>query len=166
MESLINTTLEKQPFDYECLSKHKKPRYDFTLPGHNYLGPGTDIIGNLHRGVLPTDDADLLALNHDFEYLMANNTADIQRADIEFLANSSNAESVLSGLALSAKSLVGLDPLFLGDEQPSNFEKILLAKQKEAIVEHYQNEKTKMNLNDFLNNYTFVVKTSLPLHPS
>lgn len=133
--------MEKQePYDIECLFMHKKIGFDLTLPGHNYLGPGTDIINNLHEGVAPTDDADLLAMQHDYDYLNITTESDIIRADNNFLSNAGDTESVLSGALLALKTVLNLNDIFLGPDKIPLTEKLLLGKQKQEIEKSYANE--------------------------
>lgn len=77
---------------------------DLTLPGHNYLGPGTKFVTNLVSGLLPTDDADYLAMHHDYQYVMAESPSDIYQADRDFLSEASDVESILSGTLLATKA--------------------------------------------------------------
>lgn len=49
---------------------------DWTLPGHNYIGPG-----NPTPGGFPVDKDDLIALRHDYEYKYASTEEDIREAD-------------------------------------------------------------------------------------
>jgi len=44
-------------------------------PGTNFLGPGTDIVKRIKNQVLPTSAIDAIALQHDINYLIANNDA-------------------------------------------------------------------------------------------
>ena len=66
----------------------------FTLPGHNYLGPGNNIfdpdlpVGPNNRkewDLPPTNKADELARQHDLEYSRAKTVEDVQEADAKFL---------------------------------------------------------------------------------
>lgn len=56
------------------------------LPGHNWLGPGTDVHGNLIRNVQPTDLDDQIAMKHDLAYAKAKTREDIMDADAIMVA--------------------------------------------------------------------------------
>lgn len=47
------------------------------LPGHNFLGPGSD----LNSGNHPIDEDDLIAYGHDLQYQKAKSSQDIRSAD-------------------------------------------------------------------------------------
>lgn len=93
------------------IEKDYDPALDFTVPGHNYLGPGTNIIKNLREQIQPTDDADLNALYHDVAYATSKNQKDIISADKAFVKNHNfDPESTLAKLALAAKNIIGVGP--------------------------------------------------------
>jgi len=54
---------------------------DFTLPGYNFLGPGTDIKERIASGLKPVDLLDKIAYEHDLLYSLARNPAQIREAD-------------------------------------------------------------------------------------
>jgi hypothetical protein len=83
---------------------------DFTLPGYNYLGPGTKIVHNLLNDVKPVDMLDEFAYQHDWEYFNANDTLDIQLADRKFrdriwfnAPSGQDPPTILANLAMQAK---------------------------------------------------------------
>lgn len=88
---------------------------DWTLPMHTYLGPGTDVLSNLEKQIVPKDQADLLALEHDFDYITAKSVEDIAAADLKFRDNATDLESIIAGKLLQLKSFYGLDKSFVGD---------------------------------------------------
>lgn len=49
----------------------------FLYPGHNYLGPGNDLINGP-----PVDKADEIAREHDYSYHNADNSTDIFKSDV------------------------------------------------------------------------------------
>lgn len=59
-------------------------QWDLTLPGHNYLGPGTNILQKIIADAQPTDLADTLALRHDVAYATSTNKAQRLEADYDF----------------------------------------------------------------------------------
>ncbi len=78
-------------------------QYDFTLPGHNYMGPGTRVITNLIEDLKPTDYMDQVSLDHDLDYVFAETSSDIIRADIDYVNQSQGIEGVLAAAAIIAK---------------------------------------------------------------
>lgn len=98
------------------------PGIDLTLPRHNYIGPGTKVIDKIMSGVMPVDKADLLSMQHDFDYLLANNEKDIRQADVKFYSQSNDLESVAASLALELKHQIGFDPMFVNDKRLTTLE--------------------------------------------
>jgi len=54
---------------------------DFTMPGYNFLGPGTDLKERIASGLLPVDTLDKIAYEHDLLYSLARNEEQIREAD-------------------------------------------------------------------------------------
>lgn len=120
-DSSIYTPLSSKSIDMEDNSG-----YDFTLPGHNYLGPGTKVLSNLNNNVLPTDVTDLASLKHDVAYLLSKNQLDIIDADLDFIVHDSSPETLLAGLALLLKDFGGFtDTDYRGDISVDTKRKIL-----------------------------------------
>lgn len=84
--------------------KLEKQQTDFTVPFHNYMGPGTKLTHNLIDDLLPTDYMDAISLDHDFEYLMAENKQDVLDADQRFSERATGPEGTVASLALSFKN--------------------------------------------------------------
>lgn len=61
---------------------------DFTLPGYNYLGPGTKILHKLMKNIQPVDHLDQNAYEHDWDYFSAKDSDDINRTDESFSSTS------------------------------------------------------------------------------
>lgn len=93
---------------------------DYTIIGHNYMGPNTPIVHNLVNGVMPTDSADWASFKHDFEYVDALSRSDITTSDRNFGVNQNNenfistfdTETTLARMALILKDTVGLSDYF------------------------------------------------------
>jgi len=107
-------------------SEHNKSEIDLTLPGFNYLGPGTKVIHNLIHNLKPTSDIDNIALNHDVNYLLSNNIEDIKLADKIMVDDIGLLNSGPYNLAFKMKSALGLDSDFISGLSDQN--KILLTK--------------------------------------
>lgn len=54
---------------------------DFTVPGYNFLGPGTDIKERIASGLKPVDLLDKIAYEHDLLYSLARTPEQIREAD-------------------------------------------------------------------------------------
>lgn len=76
-----------------------KPSIDLTLPGYNYLGPGTPTIQNMLEGKLPIDEFDQAALVHDIEYL----TGETYYADYNMYLNTSGIKAVATNYLFNLK---------------------------------------------------------------
>lgn len=112
--------------------------HDFTLPGHNYMGPGTKIITNLRNNLMPTDNADLLSMKHDVAYLLANDIGDIQTADRAFRSNAIDYESMIAGAALKAKNILGFDEYFLSNNKLTENQRIEISKMANNIEAEFK----------------------------
>lgn len=114
-----------------------KTGIDLTLPGHNWLGPGTDVVNNILEEKPPNDSADYLAMKHDFDYLLAKNDEQIVEADLKFLKHAKDLESSLAGYALLSKNLVGLNDVFKGDMKLNQYQRKTLLKHYDQLVNRY-----------------------------
>ncbi len=80
----------------------------FHLPGHAYLGPGTqDLTAS------PLDEDDVIAAEHDRAYASANSDADIRKADLAAIKEFGT--SFLSGNLHSGVGLAGLGAKYIGE---------------------------------------------------
>ena len=79
---------------------HKKPI--ISLPDHNYAGPGNTI----HKGAIPLDKDDHIALNHDKDYNKADSDSAVREADREFIHD--NLQEAFKGNIHSAINTVGI----------------------------------------------------------
>jgi len=50
----------------------------------NYMGPGTDVLGNIRNGKKPVSPSDAVALEHDLLYTLATNQGSLDKADAIF----------------------------------------------------------------------------------
>lgn len=110
---------------------------DLTLPGHNYLGPGTKIINNLNKGIVPTDNADKLALQHDIDYLLANDGYEIISADINYLKNVVDSEGLGAGMMLMVKDILGFTDVFLSNDNIDDNTRRIIETKRDRIIEKY-----------------------------
>jgi len=94
---------------------------DWTLPGHNYAGPGTAVVDNLVNGVRPINNFDHAALHHDVDYLLSNSVSDIKTADSQMIDDLNS--NLLNGV-MKVKSTLGFDNSFVSNL--SENEKILV----------------------------------------
>lgn len=113
---------------------------DYTIPGHNYMGPGTKIISNLNNEIDPVDEADFLSLKHDVDYALAEKEFDIINADLEFLANARDWESYAGGSALIAKDLLGFTDYFVGNPNYSDRDKELIKMKMDRVIKHFRDK--------------------------
>jgi len=98
------------------LNGSHKHGIDFTLPGYNYLGPGTHIQELLINNMKPTTELDRRAFDHDFEYLTAKSEDDIISADHNMIGKLGfDPLSDLIDTALGAKHAFGMDASFLSN---------------------------------------------------
>jgi len=116
----------------------------FRAAGYNYLGPGTDVEGNINRGVQPVNELDAIARTHDIAYNDIKNQFErglltyaqakgmISQADTDFVESAKNSyeiPNILSALSMSAKNMYdyytggssfsGLDPNRYGINEDS-----------------------------------------------
>ena len=110
--------------DIENVKSPMNVSYDLTMPGHNYLGPGTKLVTNLVSGNLPTDYNDLVAMQHDYQYVMAADLSDIQMADSEFIKDTAGFEGMLTATAMAGKVLMNEANALIGAGQPDFFSKL------------------------------------------
>lgn len=84
MESLIDA----QDLVIDTVHNNEHQITDYTLPGYNYLGPGTKILHNLLNNIVPIDHLDRTAYDHDWDYFSAKDSNEISRADENFISTS------------------------------------------------------------------------------
>jgi len=107
------------------------------VPFHNWMGPNTNVPKQLIDQVEPVDGADLLSLEHDFNYYKAKTVEDIRKADQIFYEKSTNLEQELASMALMIKSTLGFDSGFVSKQPPSKEELDILNKQFGKILSRY-----------------------------
>lgn len=98
--------------DYE----RNNGQIDFTMPFHNYKGPGTHNIENMINNLEPTDSIDDLARHHDADYVLAENYGDILDADREFITEAKGDEGIAASILLRLKNIAKFKP----DDTPIN----------------------------------------------
>lgn len=84
----INTTQKNKDFILNIPNIKLPPLH---LPGHNWLGPGTDVKTNLLYEVQPVDIDDRIARQHDIDYNHAKTREDIILADSKMVTALQNA---------------------------------------------------------------------------
>jgi len=103
--------IESDLLEQEELNEETNGRIDMTLPGHNYMGPGTKFLSNIHNKTLPVDEADYLSMMHDYAYTKAKNQEDLIEADMKFQENAKDLESNIAAKILRIKAgLTALNP--------------------------------------------------------
>lgn len=108
---------------------------DFTLPGYNYLGPGTKIVSNMLKDIEPVDYLDEIAYEHDWEYFRANTVKDIETADNKFtdktkLLNDPMAK--ISNWVINLKPK-GINSKFINELSPE--ERSLIEKYRQQLTD-------------------------------
>lgn len=88
----------------EQIHTNEHESLDLTLPGYNYLGPGTKVIHNYINNVLPVDQLDKIAYEHDWDYLVAENTNEILTADKKFNTKALYNGSLITPLMINIKN--------------------------------------------------------------
>jgi hypothetical protein len=84
------------------------------MPGHNYMGPGTDVEKRIAHGHKPIDEDDYVSLLHDIDYMEADNAFDIYAADIKAFSRYPNTfHGYLGKLGMLAKMLNPFTSMFL-----------------------------------------------------
>lgn len=125
---------------------------DFTLPGHNYEGPGTKFVTNIYNQLRPVNNTDKLALKHDLQYTLDPTQLGQVLADLEAIANGfktplSSKLDFLSRAALElgliSKTLLTPSPayqlykLFDSVSTPSERDKMLIMQLYNQMSSHY-----------------------------
>lgn len=85
---------------------------DLTVPGFNYLGPGTKTAANILANLKPTNRLDEIALHHDLAYLTAVTPQDVENADTRAAKNFAkySDDSSLTSIFISALNNKSRDP--------------------------------------------------------
>lgn len=118
------------PFDIDLSDASS---LDLTLPGHMYMGPGTKILDKLRNNILPTDRADLTSLKHDVAYTLAGDSMDVIQADVNFMLEATDSETVLAGLALLIKDFGGFTDTDYRDDISVETKQKILNKMEELV---------------------------------
>lgn len=108
------TQIYKPPAETSVTETQQKKPTDLTIPGYDFLGPGTDLDKKRHH--VPRSKLDKAAKEHDLEY--ENPNVDTRTADKKFI-KSALASGELLGIpaaaAIEAKHHIGLDKYFRPD---------------------------------------------------
>jgi len=70
------------------------------FPGSVYTGPGTPIVNRILSGVRPKTEIDKIALQHDIDYLRAQNEDEMLQADTIAIATARNQPFTLEREAM------------------------------------------------------------------
>lgn len=76
--------------------KNKIKNNNYTLPGYNYCGPGTQYFTLVKNKIKPTSLLDKLSKKHDHFYSHANDYEDILFADKEFIEDIKSVKNNLN----------------------------------------------------------------------
>lgn len=104
--------------------------FQFHLPGHNYTGPGTNLLLNIEKGLKPINDVDKAALDHDIEYFEHKDLKSRHQADKKLEEKTDNIpglEAKIVNKIMNIKQKLGL-----GIED--NFKKFLEDKKDKKII--------------------------------
>lgn len=104
--------------------------FQFHLPGHNYTGPGTNLLLNMEKGLKPINDVDKAALEHDIEYFENKDLEKRHEADKKLEQITSKIPSVEAKMVSTIMNVK--QKLGLGVEE--NFKKFLEEKKSKKIV--------------------------------
>lgn len=118
---VLNNAIAKEHFN-----EHNNT--DLTLPGYNYLGPGTKIIHNLLGEIKPKSVIDQIAFEHDWDYLGAETNKDMQEADRRFKDSSLG----LGGVGSAAALAIALKQRIINDDK---FMSNLSSDERQALVQ-------------------------------
>jgi hypothetical protein len=118
------------------LADLEKNNTDHTLPGHNYLGPGTAIVSNLINQLKPRDVADKNALIHDTAYLLAQNMQDVIQSDKDFNNNNLtlDLESILASKMLALKNLFALESNYWTSTNIDEEDRLLIVQKLNSLL--------------------------------
>lgn len=115
------TQIYKPPAETtEAETQVKKPT-DWTLPGYDFLGPGTDLDQKRHH--VPRSKLDQAAKIHDLEY--ENPNIDTRTADKKFIKSAIQSGELLgipAAAAIEAKHHLGLNKYFRPQPPKKNLE--------------------------------------------
>lgn len=93
--------------------KYKNENQDWTIPGYDFLGPGTDL--DKKRFHVPRSKLNALAKEHDLEYEKPHSEVDTRTADKKFINGAIRSGELLgipAAIAIETKHHLGLDGYF------------------------------------------------------
>jgi len=89
----------------------------FHLPGHNYMGPGTNVVERIEAGETPIDKDDRTAKDHDIACIGATNAAELLIADLDaFDSFTYSTHGIIGKVGMLARIYTGNEHLFLGND--------------------------------------------------
>lgn len=113
IENKLTILEQKETEEEKQLAQLKEEGKDWTLPGYDFLGPGTDL--DKKRYHVPRSELDAVAKEHDLEYEKSHDEVDTRTADKKFIKGALQSGSVLgiaAAGAIEAKHQLGLDETF------------------------------------------------------
>ena len=136
----INSILSENPRLLDIMET-EQANFDFTLPFHNYEGPGTKFVTNLYNKLEPVNNTDKLAMKHDLQYTLDPSQLGQLKADLDAIISGfgtplSSFPDVLSRIALelglTAKTMLTPSPIYqiykqlVSVKQPTDMDKMLI----------------------------------------
>jgi hypothetical protein len=129
-----------QYIDKMELSKEKH------MPGHNYMGPGTNVAQKISKGIKPANYGDFIAMQHDIDYLK-NAGKDVRKIDLlaaASLLKQPTLPNVVAAITLAGKAVVDtvydtqMNTSITGLTLQETREVGDLLQQKAPVLSHYK----------------------------
>lgn len=127
---------------------NKVSPFELHLPGHNYTGPGTNLLLNMEKGKRPINSVDNAALFHDISYHESKDLPTRHLADAELERKTSSiptGEAFLVNSLMKVKRKLGLGLEEFEDELVNNFKNFLEFSETSAA---HVPDKTQFPLSD------------------
>lgn len=83
-----------------------KPTTEYHYPGHQYTGPGTNVVYKIYNGIYPVNYQDAVTLLHDIDYMSYIN-ADLADDKAISLSDYSLA-GIATSVGLTLRKMLGL----------------------------------------------------------
>jgi len=115
---LINNHKTQVVSEVSGWGKFEQREYEHTglhVPGHQFMGPKTDVANRIEHGHQPVDADDYVSRQHDIDYLAADNPIDIYLADIKAFSqyDGFTLHGLIGKLGMLTKMVTPLSSLFL-----------------------------------------------------
>lgn len=115
---------------------------DLTLPGFNYMGPGTKVLHKILANERPVSDTDMIAFQHDLDYIHDPSFLGKIKADIKAITTDAQPLSVsklIMNLGLAARIAYSLSPIGLIQNAVSEDSLNLNTQQRDEFYNTYKN---------------------------